>query len=212
MNQSKRTQILKILETTYQGARIELHYETGFQLLIAVLLSAQATDIGVNKATKNLFLDVKTPQQMIAYGEAGLKNAIKSIGLYHTKAKNVMKLSYLLLDKHEGQVPKTRSDLEALPGVGRKTANVVLNELFGQATIAVDTHIFRVCNRSGLAKGETPLKVEQRLLKVVPKAFKKDLHQWLIQLGRYTCVARRPKCSACPIAELCEFSDKVYES
>nr|WP_272880562.1 endonuclease III [Candidatus Synchoanobacter obligatus] len=204
--------MLEMLQEVYQGARIELNYETEFQLLIAVLLSAQATDIGVNKATKGLFSEVSDPQQMIDFGEKDLKNAIKSIGLYHTKAKNVMKLSHILQEEYQGLVPRTRVGLEALPGVGRKTANVVLNELFGHATIAVDTHIFRVCNRSGLAKGETPLKVELCLLKVVPEAYKKDLHQWLIQLGRYTCVARKPKCSQCPIAELCEFPDKVYEA
>lgn len=210
MNQDKRIAILKVLAEHFRHAKIELNYQTDFQLLIAVLLSAQATDIGVNKATKALFEKVTSAEEMLRLTDAELIGYIKTIGLYRNKAKNVLALSRILVDQYDGKVPKSRRALESLPGVGRKTANVVLNEAFGKPTIAVDTHIFRVCNRSLLAKSNTPEGVERRLLRVVPMVFKKDLHQWLIQLGRYTCVARRPKCFACPIQDLCEFPDKHY--
>lgn len=206
MNQSKRYAILDILENHYQDARIELDYTTPFQLLIAVLLSAQATDIGVNKSTKSLFIKVEEALDVLHMGKEQLIEHIKSIGLYNTKANNIMLLSQILLDKHQGNVPKTRQALMSLPGVGRKTANVVLNELYQKPTIAVDTHIFRVCNRSGFAKGKTPLDVEKRLIRYVPVKYKYNLHQWLIQLGRYTCTARKPNCKDCVIQKYCEYS------
>lgn len=209
LNKSKRIEILEILSEHYAGAKIELNYENNYQLLVAVLLSAQATDIGVNKATEQLFKLVKTPEKMLALGLNNLKQMIKQIGLYHTKAKHVIALSDILVQKHQGEVPNSREALEALPGVGRKTCNVVLNEGFGFPEIAVDTHIFRVCNRAKFAIGKTPDLVELKLQKVVPNQYKKPLHQWLIQLGRYTCVARRPKCNECPIRQYCEYSEKV---
>lgn len=209
MNKVKRIEILEKLSQVYQGAKIELHYQTPFQLVVAVLLSAQATDIGVNKATKELFEKVKTPQDMIELGAEKLSEHIKTIGLYNAKTKHVMALSHKLMDEFDGEVPDRREALQSLPGVGRKTANVVLNELFGQPTIAVDTHIFRVSNRSRLARGKTPEEVELKLLRSVPSKYKHPLHQWLIQLGRYTCVARKPKCGECPISNLCEYPDKV---
>ena len=211
MNREKRIEILDILSDFYKDARIELFYENHFHLLVAVLLSAQATDIGVNKATGPLFEVVKSPEQMLELGIERLKSYIKQIGLYHTKAKHVMALSEILVSQHHGQVPDNRAALESLPGVGRKTANVVLNELFGHPVIAVDTHIFRVCNRSKLAIGKSPEAVETQLEKVVPSRYKRPLHQWLIQLGRYTCVARKPKCQQCPIRALCEFKEKQYD-
>lgn len=210
MNRERRIAILDVLSKHYSGARIELNYQTDFQLLIAVLLSAQATDIGVNKATKDLFDKVSSAEEMLKLTQDELIGYIKTIGLYRNKAKNVLALSQILVDQYEGRVPRGRKALESLPGVGRKTANVVLNEAFGKPTIAVDTHIFRVCNRTLLAKSDTPEGVEQRLLRLVPMVYKKDLHQWLIQLGRYTCVARRPKCADCPIVDLCEYPDKNY--
>ncbi len=205
MNQLKRLEIFRVLSQYYIGAKIELHYETTFQLLIAVLLSAQSTDIGVNKATKKLFETVKEAKDMTQLSQEVIISHIRTIGLYRNKAKNVLALSQILIEKHKGQVPVSRRALEALPGVGRKTANVVLNEAFGKPTIAVDTHIFRVCNRSGVAKGATPEAVEKRLLRHVPMAYKKALHQWLIQLGRYVCIARKPKCGECPINQWCEY-------
>ncbi|HVI25196.1 MAG TPA: endonuclease III [Xanthomonadaceae bacterium] len=187
----------------------ELEYGTPFQLLVAVVLSAQATDVGVNKATRRLFPVAGTPQAILALGEDGLKRYISTIGLYNAKAANVIALCRLLLERHGGEVPRTREELEALPGVGRKTANVVLNTAFGEPTIAVDTHIFRVCNRTGLAPGKTVREVEDRLSQVVPDEFRRDAHHWLILHGRYTCVARKPRCPACPIHDLCRYPDKT---
>jgi endonuclease-3 len=187
----------------------ELEYGSPYQLLVAVILSAQATDVGVNKATRGLFRAAGTPQAMLALGEAKLKQAISSIGLFNTKAANVIAMSRLLLDEHGGEVPRSREALEALPGVGRKTANVVLNTAFGEATIAVDTHIFRVANRTGLAPGEDVREVEERLLKRVPAEFRQDAHHWLILHGRYTCKARKPECWRCPIRDLCRYRDKT---
>jgi endonuclease-3 len=189
--------------------RSELGYVNDYTLLVAVVLSAQATDAGVNKATAPLFAAVDTPEKMLALGEAGLRDAIKSIGLYKTKARNVIALSRLLIERHGGQVPRTRAALEALPGVGRKTANVVLNVAFGEPTIAVDTHIFRVANRTGLAPGKTPFEVEQKLDAAVPGRFKYDAHHWLILHGRYVCKARTPDCPRCAIADLCRFKAKT---
>ena len=187
----------------------ELAYKNGYTLLVAVVLSAQATDVGVNKATKDLFVDVDTPQKMVDLGEEGLKSYIKTIGLYNSKAKNVIKLSEQLLALHGGEVPRTREALENLAGVGRKTANVVLNTLYGEPAIAVDTHLFRVANRTGLAVGKTPLEVEKNLLKRIPKKWLQDAHHWLILHGRYTCVARKPKCPVCPVADLCTYPAKT---
>ncbi len=189
--------------------KTELNYKNPYTLLVAVVLSAQATDAGVNKATKDLFAKVDTPAKMIALGEAGLKHHIRTIGLFNTKAKNVIALSHLLVERHGGQVPADRDALEALPGVGRKTANVVLNVAFGQPTIAVDTHIFRVANRTGLAPGATPEKVEQALEKVTPAKWKLHAHHWLILHGRHVCKARKPDCGACVVRELCAFEGKT---
>jgi endonuclease-3 len=186
----------------------ELHYGSAFELLVAVILSAQATDKSVNKATPALFAMADTPQTMLALGEAGLQAQIKTIGLYKAKAANIIKTCRLLIDSYNGQVPRTREELESLPGVGRKTANVILNIAFGEPTIAVDTHIFRVANRTGLAPGKTPLAVEKKLLDVVPAEFKRHAHHWLILHGRYTCLARKPRCGVCPIQDLCEYQDK----
>ena len=186
----------------------ELHYSSPFQLLIAVILSAQATDVGVNKATARLFPLAPTPAAMAALGEEGLAEYIKTIGLYRTKAKNVIATCRILLAEHGGAVPTERAALEALPGVGRKTANVVLNTAFGQPTIAVDTHIFRLGNRTGLAPGKTVLEVEQKLLRVTPEQYKKDAHHWLILHGRYVCKARKPECGRCIVADLCAFKGK----
>jgi endonuclease-3 len=187
----------------------ELEYTNPFTLLVAVVLSAQATDKGVNKATKPLFAKVDTPQKMVALGEERLRDAIRTIGLYRNKAKNVIALSRALIANHRGEVPRTREELEALPGVGRKTANVVLNVAFGEATIAVDTHIFRVCNRTNLAPGRDPFEVEMALEAVVPPGFKQHAHHWLILHGRYICVARVPRCPDCVIADLCRYPDKT---
>ena len=186
----------------------ELEYGNAYQLLVAVALSAQATDVGVNKATRALFAKVETPQQMLDLGEDGLKAHIKTIGLFNSKAKNVIALSQILVDEHGGEVPDTREALVKLPGVGRKTANVVLNCWFGQETFAVDTHIFRVCNRTGLAKGKTPLAVELKLDKATPAPFRVHAHHWLILHGRYICKARCPECWHCPVADLCRFKPK----
>ena len=187
----------------------ELEYDNVYQLLVAVVLSAQATDVGVNRATGPLFKVVKTPVQMVALGEAKLIDHIKTIGLFRTKAKNVIALSHLLLERHGGEVPRTHEELEALPGVGRKTANVVMNVAYGEATIAVDTHIFRVGNRTGLAPGKNPLQVELKLLKRVPEEYKLHAHHWLILHGRYTCKARTPLCPACVVNDLCTFKGKT---
>ncbi|HET9836090.1 MAG TPA: endonuclease III [Rhodanobacteraceae bacterium] len=189
----------------------ELKYHTPFELLVAVILSAQATDAGVNKATAKLFPVANTPQKILKLGEAGLKKYIATIGLYNSKAKNILATCALLVERHQGEVPRTREELEALPGVGRKTANVILNTVFGEATIAVDTHIFRVCNRTGLAPGKNVREVEDKLTRVVPREFRLGAHHWLILHGRYTCVARKPKCPQCPIRDLCAYRFKTTQ-
>jgi endonuclease-3 len=189
----------------------ELKYRTPFELLVAVILSAQSTDAGVNKATARLFPVANTPQEILELGEAGLKKYISTIGLYNSKAKNILATCALLVERHQGQVPRTREELEALPGVGRKTANVILNTVFGEATIAVDTHIFRVCNRTGLAPGKNVREVEDRLTRVVPQEFRRGAHHWLILHGRYVCTARKPKCPQCPIRDLCAYRFKTTE-
>jgi endonuclease-3 len=208
MKEEKIKEIFKRLKKAIPAPTTELQYKTPFQLLIAVILSAQATDKGVNKATGPLFKVAPTAEKILALGEPGLKRYIKTIGLFNTKAKNIIKTCQILVDQYGGRIPKSREALEALPGVGRKTANVILNTAFGHATIAVDTHIFRVANRTGLAPGKTPLAVEKQLLEVVPARYKKDAHHWLILHGRYTCVARKPHCGACVIEDLCEFMTK----
>jgi endonuclease-3 len=187
----------------------ELQYRTPFELLVAVILSAQATDVGVNKATRRLFPAADTPEKILALGGAGLKRYISTIGLYNAKAKNILATCALLIARHGGAVPRTREALEALPGVGRKTANVILNTVFGEPTIAVDTHIFRVCNRTGLARGKTVRAVEDKLQKVVPAEYKLGAHHWLILHGRYVCTARKPKCPICPIRDLCAYRYKT---
>lgn len=187
----------------------ELNYTNPYTLLVAVVLSAQATDKGVNKATESLFKVADTPQKMVNLGENGLKEHIKTIGLFNSKAKNVIKLSQMLIDEHDSKVPEDREALVKLPGVGRKTANVVLNIAFGHHTIAVDTHIFRVSNRTGLAPGKNPDQVEEKLNKVVPEEFKRHAHHWLILHGRYTCTARKPKCAVCPVYDLCAYDEKT---
>jgi endonuclease-3 len=197
------------LAETDPAPETELQYVNPYTLLVAVALSAQATDVGVNKATKRLFQDVQTPQAMVALGEDGLKQHIKTIGLFNTKAKNVIALSQMLIDEHGGEVPADRDALEKLPGVGRKTANVVMNVAFGAETIAVDTHIFRVANRTGLAKGKNVLAVELGLEKVTPAPFRSHAHHWLILHGRYICKARTPECWRCPVADLCAFKPKT---
>lgn len=209
MNKEKRTEIYSRLRARDPHPTTELGYSSPFELLISVILSAQATDVGVNKATEKLYPVANTPQAILNLGVNGLKRYIKTIGLYNTKAENIIKTCRLLLEKHGGEVPHTREDLESLPGVGRKTANVVLNTAFGQPTIAVDTHIFRVANRTGLAKGKTPLEVEKRLTKLTPQEFMQDAHHWLILHGRYVCKARKPECPKCVIADLCEFRPKT---
>lgn len=208
MNAAKRRQIFERLAAAIPEPTTELRYSTPFELLVAVVLSAQATDKGVNKATDKLFPVANTPAAILALGEGGLKEYVKTIGLFNAKAKNIIALCAILLEKHGGEVPRTREDLEALPGVGRKTANVILNTAFGENTIAVDTHIFRVANRTKLAPGKNVLEVERKLEKTTPKEFMKDAHHLLILHGRYTCVARKPKCGGCVIFELCEYSDK----
>lgn len=187
----------------------ELDYINPYTLLVAVVLSAQATDASVNVATRPLFERVKTPRQMVAFGEERLRDAIKTIGLFNTKAKNVIALSQALIDKHGGEVPRTREELQALPGVGRKTANVLLNTAFGEETFAVDTHVFRVCNRTGLAPGKTVDEIEAKLDKIVPQPFRRDAHHWLILHGRYTCKARLPECWRCPVIDLCRYKPKT---
>ena len=191
--------------------KTELEYANTYQLLVAVVLSAQATDAGVNRATRPLFAEIETPEQMISLGEDALRERIKTVGLFNTKAKNVIALSQALLDRHGGEVPTDRDALTALPGVGRKTANVVLNCAFGEETFAVDTHVFRVCNRTGLARGKTPEQVEAKLDKAVPQPFRRHAHHWLILHGRYTCKARLPECWRCPVTDLCAYKAKVLE-
>ena len=208
MNTTKRAEIFARLQAANPQPTTELEYASTFQLLIAVILSAQATDKSVNLATRSLFADAPTPAAMLALGEDGLMEYINRIGLYRTKAKNVIATCRILVEQHGSEVPQTREALEALPGVGRKTANVVLNTAFGEPTMAVDTHIFRVANRTGLGPGKTPLAVEMKLLKSVPEIYQRDAHHWLILHGRYTCIARRPHCAECLIADLCEFKDK----
>ncbi|WP_414830256.1 endonuclease III [Alteromonas sp. H39] len=209
MNNAKRKEILTRLRDANPHPTTELNFTTPYELLVAVTLSAQATDVGVNKATAKLFPVANTPQAIFDLGVDGLKDYIKTIGLYNSKAVNVHKMAEILLTKHNGEVPESREALEALPGVGRKTANVVLNTAFGWPTIAVDTHIFRVSNRTKLAMGKNVDQVEQKLLKVVPAEFKVDVHHWLILHGRYTCIARKPRCGSCIIEDLCEFKDKT---
>jgi endonuclease III len=209
MNAARRRELFERLRAANPHPTTELIHRSPFELLIAVMLSAQATDKSVNLATATLFPVADTPERMLSLGEDGLKSHIRSIGLYPTKAKNVIATCQILLDKHAGEVPRDRAALEALPGVGRKTANVVLNTAFGEPTIAVDTHIFRVANRTGLAPGKTVLEVETRLLRHVPAEFKPDAHHWLILHGRYVCKARRPDCPSCAIRDLCDYRDKT---
>ena len=229
MNRDKRQQIFERLRAANPHPTTELEYGNPFQLLIAVILSAQSTDVGVNKATRSLFRKVKTPGAMLKLGEEGLREHIKTIGLFKTKASNIMKTCAMLQEQHGGEVPRERAALEALPGVGRKTANVVLNTAFGQPTIAVDTHIFRVANRTGIATGKnvnekmparTTIRqilgknvneVEKRLLRLVPEKFLQDAHHWMILHGRYTCIARKPRCGSCTISDLCEYRKKNIE-
>ncbi len=210
MNKEKRIEILTRLRDNNPQPTTELLFDSPFELLISVLLSAQATDVSVNKATRPLYAVTNTPQAILDLGVDGVKSYIKTIGLFNTKAENVIKTCRMLVDLHNGEVPEDRAALEALPGVGRKTANVVLNTAFGWPTIAVDTHIFRVCNRTKFAPGKNVDEVEQKLLRVVPAEFKVDSHHWFILHGRYTCVARKPRCGSCIIEDLCEFSEKVY--
>lgn len=211
MNPQKREEIFARFAKANPNPTTELDWTSHFELLISVILSAQATDISVNKATKPLYQKYNTPQKILDLGLEGLKKYVQSIGLYNTKAQNIIKTCQILKDKHMGEVPNTRAELEALPGVGRKTANVVLNTAFGEPTMAVDTHIFRVSNRTNIAPGKTPLEVEKKLLKFVPKKYLKDAHHWLILHGRYLCVARSPKCDICPIMDLCEFKQKSFK-
>jgi endonuclease III len=208
MNPAKRREIFLRLQAANPHPTTELEYKTPFELLVAVMLSAQATDVSVNAATRHLFPVANTPEKILALDEKKLREYIQRIGLYKTKAKHVIQTCRLLEERHGGAVPQTREELEALPGVGRKTANVILNTAFGQPTIAVDTHIFRVANRIGLAPGKDVLEVEKKLLKFVPDEFKHDAHHWLILHGRYVCQARKPKCGACIIRDLCEYKDK----
>jgi len=208
MNKEKRSEIFRRLREANPAPKTELVHKSTFELLIAVILSAQATDVGVNKATKVLYKVANTPQKILALGEPGLKKYIKSIGLYNSKAKNIIKTCKILIEEHNCRIPDDRDTLQTLPGVGRKTANVVLNNAFGQPTIAVDTHIFRVSNRTGIAPGKDVLKVELRLEKFVPKEYKLHAHHWLILHGRYTCVARTPKCGECSIIDLCGYRQK----
>ena len=209
MNTDKRIAIYNTLREQMPAPTTELEYNNPFELLVAVILSAQATDVSVNKATDKLYPVAATPEAIFALGVAGLKPYIRTIGLFNSKADNIIKTCKLLIDLHNSEVPRSREELEALPGVGRKTANVILNTAFGEPTIAVDTHIFRVSNRTGLARGKTPLEVERRLVKMTPDEFKQDAHHWLILHGRYVCKARTPLCSECSIIEWCEFRKKV---
>jgi endonuclease-3 len=209
MKASQREEFFKRLAAITPDPKTELHYRTPFELLVAVILSAQATDVSVNKATRKLYAVANTPQALLELGVEGLKDYIRTIGLFNTKAGNIIQTCRILIERHDGEVPRDRSALEALPGVGRKTANVVLNTAFGEPTIAVDTHIFRVSNRTGLAPGKTPLQVEQRLLRVVPEVYRQNAHHWLILHGRYTCKARKPDCPDCIVRDLCSFKSKT---
>lgn len=211
MNKDKRTEIFTRLRDNNPQPETELEYSSPFELLVAVTLSAQATDVSVNKATRKLFPVANTPESIYALGEEGLKEYIKTIGLFNSKAKNVIAMCKILMEKHNSQVPETRDELVALPGVGRKTANVVLNTAFNQIAMAVDTHIFRVSNRTKIAPGKDVLEVEKRLIRLVPKDFLMDAHHWLILHGRYVCTARKPKCGSCTIEDLCEFKEKVLD-
>lgn len=208
MNREKRTAFYSKLQEMDPNPDTELHYKNPFELLIAVILSAQATDISVNKATDTLYPVAATPESINALGVSGLKPYIRTIGLFNTKAENIIKTCRILIEQFDGEVPQTRDELESLPGVGRKTANVILNTAFGEPTIAVDTHIFRVSNRTGIAKGKTPLEVEKRLVRLTPDEFKKDAHHWLILHGRYTCKARKPLCGECAVIDWCEYTRK----
>ncbi|KTD72281.1 endonuclease III [Legionella tucsonensis] len=208
MNKQQRHEIFVRFREHNPHPTTELVYHSPFELLIAVILSAQATDVGVNKATAKLFPEANTPESILELGLEKLKDYIKSIGLYNSKAQNIMKTCALLVKNYNGKIPNKRNELESLPGVGRKTANVILNTAFGEATVAVDTHIFRVANRTGLAKGKTPLEVEKKLIKNIEPEFLKDAHHWLVLLGRYVCTARRPQCKTCIIQDLCEYPDK----
>ncbi len=212
MNPSKRREIFTRFRAANPHPTTELEYSTPFELLVAVVLSAQATDKSVNLATRKLFPQANTPEKILALGEAGLRDAIKSIGLFKTKAKNILATCKLLIQHHGSQVPQTRDQLEKLPGVGRKTANVILNTAFGEPTIAVDTHIFRVANRTGIAPGKNVLEVERKLLKFIPQEFRHDAHHWLILHGRYVCKARKPECPVCIINDLCEFKQKTLKN
>jgi endonuclease III len=212
MNPAKRREIFERFRAADPHPKTELVYRTPFELLVSVVLSAQATDKSVNLATAKLFPVVNTPEGIVRLGEAGLTEYIKTIGLYRNKAKNVVELSRLLIQNFKGEIPQTREALESLPGVGRKTANVVLNVAFGQPTMAVDTHIFRVANRTGLGPGKDPLEVEQKLVKFTPPEFMQHAHHWLILHGRYVCLARKPKCPGCPIRDLCDFRPKTVET
>ena len=209
MNKAIRSKIYSRLREKIPRPETELEYASPFELLIAVILSAQATDVSVNKATALLYPVANTPQAILDLGVRGLKAYIKTIGLYNTKAENIIKTCRILIERFGGEVPRTRAELESLPGVGRKTANVILNTAFGEPTIAVDTHIFRVANRTGLAPGKTPLEVEKRLVRLTPEEFRKDAHHWLILHGRYTCKARKPDCPNCVLIDLCEYRDKT---
>lgn len=211
MNKDKRIEIFSRLREDNPHPTTELNFSNPFELLIAVILSAQSTDKGVNKATAKLYPVANTPEAVYALGEAGLKEYIKTIGLYNSKGKNIIKTCQMLIELHDSKVPDDRNSLEALPGVGRKTANVVLNTAFGHPTMAVDTHIFRVSNRTRIAHGKDVVEVEKRLLRLIPDEFMLDAHHWLILLGRYICTARKPKCGACLIEDLCEFKKKVYD-
>lgn len=209
MNKQKIQKIFEIFQKNNPNPTTELIYKNPFELLISVILSAQATDVSVNKATEKLYKTANTPAAILKLGEEGLKSYIKTIGLFNTKAKNIIATCKQLIEQHQGEIPESREALEALPGVGRKTANVVLNTAFGHNTMAVDTHIFRVSNRIGLAPGKTPLEVEKNLLRVIPTEFQKDAHHWLILHGRYICTARNPKCLECSIYDYCEYKDKI---
>ena len=211
MNERERHELFARLRAAMPNPSTELRFTSPFELLIAVMLSAQATDNSVNKASAELFLHANTPEQMLALGEEGVRQYIRSIGLFNTKARHIIAACSILVERHGGSVPRERTALEALPGVGRKTANVVLNTAFGDPTIAVDTHIFRVANRTGLARAKTPQRVEEVLLRVVPREFLRHAHHWLVLHGRYVCTALKPRCSDCPIRELCEFPDKFLE-
>jgi len=209
MKVADRREFFQRLKSVIPSPETELEYASPFELLLAVILSAQATDVSVNKATSKLYPVARTPREILDIGVEGLKEYIRTIGLFNSKAENIIRTCRLLIEEHGGEVPRDRESLEALPGVGRKTANVVLNTAFGEPTIAVDTHIFRVSNRTGMAPGKTPLQVEQKLLRVVPKEFVQDAHHWLILHGRYTCKARKPNCPECIVSDLCGFKSKI---